>query len=128
MTTIETYGQTDLLDVFDGNTAPRGSRTAKHRARVYFHIDQPGTFLAAHADSELRGINGVVDTTMNVAYGRTYPATRSLTDSFELGSALVVAETADELDRACAQVNRTVNGWFEYQPRYARQWSRATAA
>lgn len=128
MTTMATYGRSELMDVFGGNTEQRDHYTANHRVRVFFHIDRPGTFLAAAADSELRRIHGVVDTTMNVAYGRAYPATRSLTDSLELGSALVVAETADELDRVCAQVNRTVNSWFEYQPRHAPERYRATAA
>jgi hypothetical protein len=128
MTTMAPYGQIELLDVFDGNAVPSENRAAQHRALVFFHIDRPGTFLAANADSELRGLSGVVETTMNVAYGRAYPATRSLTDSMELGSALVVADTADELDRLCAQVNRTVNSWFKYQPRHARRRIRGTAA
>ena len=69
---------------------------------------------ASDPDRELRSIDGVVDAMTKATYGRSYPATRSLIDSMQLGSAFVVADTASELDRVCARVNRTVVSWFSY--------------
>lgn len=95
--------------------------TRTHTAIVYFNIDHPGRFVAADPQQELRAIDGVVDATIVASYGRAYPATQSLADSGELGSAFVVADTALELDRICVQVNRTVNSWFKYAPRHLRR-------
>jgi len=103
------------------DSAARGSYTglgeycpSKHGAIVFFNIERSGTFVAADPDRELRSIDGVVDAMTKATYGRSYPATRSLIDSMQLGSAFVVADTASELDRVCARVNRTVVSWFSY--------------
>jgi hypothetical protein len=100
----------------------------KFAATVFFNLERPGSFMATDADRELRGIDGVVDATVVAVHGRTYPVTRSVTDSGELGSAFIVADTAEDLDRIRAQVNRTVNSWFKYRPRHARRRNGAGVA
>lgn len=95
----------------------------KFATTIFFSIERPGRFVATDAVAELRGIDGVIDATIVATYGRAYPATQSLADSGELGSAFVIADTAEELDRIRAQVNRTVNSWFKYMPRHLRRRS-----
>jgi hypothetical protein len=96
-------------------TGPGEYRLAKHGAVICFNIERAGTFIAGDAEGELRGIDGLVDATIAATHGRQYPATRTLIDSFDVGTAFVAADTAEELDRICAQVNRTVAGWFSYR-------------
>ncbi|OBA71715.1 hypothetical protein A5641_10405 [Mycobacterium sp. 1554424.7] len=81
-------------------------------AIVFFNIERAGSSVAADPDSELRRIEGVIDTTIKIERGRSYPATRSLIDSLQLGSAFVVAETATAVDQICSRVRQTVRSWF----------------
>jgi len=89
-------------------------RLGMRGAIVTFNIERPGTFIAEDPERELRSIDGVVDVTIAATHGRSYPATRSLVDTFKLGNAFVAADTTRELDRICARVNRTVDSWFRY--------------
>ncbi|MFG1791895.1 ATP-grasp domain-containing protein [Nocardia sp. NPDC049149] len=81
------------------STAGGSYALARRGAIIFFNLARSARYRATAGD--IAKLPGMVSVSVNAVPGRTYPATRSLLDSLDLGLAFIEADNEHDLDERC---------------------------